>query len=152
MAESSDWKPCDLGCQNQDFQVVVPMVILRLGEGGACLTVVGEFGGHKRGARLWALGSSQNLTESTVAPWGDGLSLLSSPGLQVWRTQPLLSALVFSTPPPLNRDLLACLASFSFCSKQAAGTSLVGEGESFSRKARARPVSDCIMLSAHLPC
>lgn len=33
MAESSGRKPCVLGCQNQkDFQVVVLMVILRLGE------------------------------------------------------------------------------------------------------------------------
>lgn len=114
-----------------------------------------DSGRRVRGAEVWcpALGSgllseSYQIHSCSIGGWAV-LALSSwTPGLE---NPPLLSALVSSTPP-LNRGLLVCLASFSFCSKQAAGTLLVGEGESFSRKARAKPVSDCIMFSAHLPC
>ena len=112
-------------------------------------------GGRVRWAEVWCpaldsglLSESYQIHSCSIGGWAV-LALSSwTPGLE---NPPRLSALVSSTPP-LNRGLLVCLASFSFCSKQAAGTLLVGEGESFSRKARAKPVSDCIMFSAHLPC
>ena len=103
-------------------------------------------------AEAWcpALGSgllseSYRIHSCSVGGWAV-LALSSwTPGLE---NPPLLSALVSSTPPPLNRGLLACLASFSFCSKQAAGTLLVGEGRASAGR---QEQSQCQIASCSQP-